>query len=256
MDDYQFGEAERQLHDFLWGEYCDWYIELAKIRLQANDNTPLPVLAEVLEKSMRLLHPFMPFLTEELWQHLKKHVKGRDGESIMIEPYPTADESAFDDKAEAQINDVMEIIRAIRNARAQYKVESTRWIEAKVYIPAPSFSAASHYKNAVKTLGRANPVNYVSGEVQEKAGDKTIVIALAHATVVIPMASMFDLDAERKRIEKDLEQTQAEVNRLDARLKDRAFLTKAPPTVVEKEKQRLYTLNEKLEKLKLQISGF
>src|SRR4030042_3640094 len=103
MDDFQFGEAQRQVHDFLWGEYCDWYIELAKIRLQAGDNSPLPVLAQVLESSLRLLHPYMPFLTEELWQHLKRSVKGISGESIMIAPYPEADEAQFAAAAEKEI---------------------------------------------------------------------------------------------------------------------------------------------------------
>ena len=92
LNEYQFGEAQRQIHDFLWGEYCDWYIELAKIRLQANDTSPLPVLVHVLEKSLRLLHPFMPFITEELWQHLKKYLKQPQVESIMIAKYPEADE--------------------------------------------------------------------------------------------------------------------------------------------------------------------
>ena len=256
MNDFQFGEAERQLHDFLWGEYCDWYIEFAKIRLQSGDGSPLPVLAHVLEKALRLLHPFMPFLTEELWQHLKKHMRGLDVDSIMIAAYPEADEAVFDPSAESEIEAVMEIIRSIRNVRAQYKVESARWIAAKIYTPASGLASASRYADAVKSLARANPVTFLSGEPLEKAGDNTLVLSLAQATVVIPMASMFDVDAERKRIEKDLEQTRAEVNRLEARLRDQAFLTKAPPAVVEKEKQRLYTLNEKLEKLKLQISGF
>jgi valyl-tRNA synthetase len=255
MNDFQFGEAERQLHDFLWGEYCDWYIEFAKIRLQSGDNTPLPVLAHILDKALRLLHPFMPFITEELWQHLKKHMKGLDTESIMIAPYPEADEARFDPAAEAEIDSIMEIIRAIRNVRAQYKVETTRWIEAKIYAAAKELAAISPYADAVKSLARANPVTFVSGEPTEKADDKTIVQSLAHATVVIPMASMYDLDTERKRIEKDLEQTRAEVERLEARLKNTEFLSKAPPAVVEKEKQRLYTLTEKLTKLKLQISG-
>jgi valyl-tRNA synthetase len=140
--------------------------------------------------------------------------------------------------------------------RAQYKVESARWIAAKIYTPAAGLASASRYAEAVKSLARANPVTFLPGEPLEKAGDNTLVLSLAQATVVIPMASMFDVDAERKRIEKDLEQTRAEVNQLEARLRDQAFLTKAPPAVVEKEKQRLYTLNEKLEKLKLQISGF
>jgi valyl-tRNA synthetase len=117
MEDFQFGEAQRQIHDFLWGEYCDWYIELAKIRLQANDSSPLPVLVHVLEKSLRLLHPYMPFLTEELWQHLKKHIKLSESESIMVAEYPGVDEAMFDPAAEGEIETVTEIIRSIRNAR-------------------------------------------------------------------------------------------------------------------------------------------
>ncbi len=250
MDDFQFGEAQRQIHDFLWGEYCDWYIELAKIRLQAGDTSPLPVLTQVLETSLRLLHPYMPFITEELWQHLKKSLKGITGESIMVASYPVADETAFDAAAEKEIETVTEIIRSIRNVRAQYKVESTRWIEAKIYAGDPQQAKISRYIETIKTLARANPVSVIKGEAGEKAGDKTLVLPLTQVTVVIPMASMFDLEAERKRIEKELEQTRGEVDRLEARLKDQAFLTKAPEAVIEKERQRLYTLSEKLEKLK------
>jgi valyl-tRNA synthetase len=254
MDDFQFGEAQRQIHDFLWGEYCDWYIELAKIRLQANDNSPLPVLVHVLEKSLRLLHPYMPFLTEELWQHLKKYIKLPESESIMVAAYPEVDEAMFDAAAEAEIETVTEIIRSIRNIRAQYKVENSRWIEAKIHTDAARHATISGYAGSIKTLARANPVTFLKGEPGEKTGDNTLVLSLAQATVVIPMASMFDIDAERKRIEKELEQTQAEVNRLETRLKDKAFLTRAPAAVVEKEQQKLYTLNDKLEKLKQQSS--
>jgi valyl-tRNA synthetase len=254
MDEFQFGEAERQIHDFIWGEYCDWYIELAKIRLQAGDKTPLPVLAQALEISLRLLHPYMPFITEELWQQLKKNFKTIQGESIMVARYPEVDEKAYDTAAEKEIEAIIEIIRSIRNIRAQYKVESTRWIEARIYAGDAQSERISRYAEAIKSLARANPVNVVKGEASEKAGDSTLVIPLAPATIVIPMASMFDVEAERKRLEKELEQTRAEVNRLEARLKDNAFLTKAPEAVIEKERQRLYTLSEKLEKLKQQSS--
>jgi valyl-tRNA synthetase len=254
MEDFQFGEAQRQIHDFLWGEFCDWYIELAKIRLQANDMAPLPVLVHVLEKALRLLHPYMPFLTEELWQHLKKHMKLPETESIMVAAYPEVDEAMFDPAAEAEIETVTEIIRSIRNIRAQYKVESTRWIEAKIHTEASRHTTISGYAGSIRALARANPVTFLKGEPGEKTGDNTLVLPLAQATVVIPMASMFDLDAERKRMEKDLEQTQTEVSRLETRLKDRAFLTKAPQAVIEKERQKLYTLNDKLEKLKQQSS--
>ncbi|MFC1934907.1 valine--tRNA ligase, partial [Chloroflexota bacterium] len=133
MDEYQFGEAQRQIHDFLWGEYCDWYIELAKIRLSTDNKlSPLPILGHVLETSLRLLHPFMPFATEELWQNLKQPL-GRPEDSIMIAPYPQADDSTIDPHAEEILETVIEMIRSIRNVRAQYKVESSRWIEAQIH---------------------------------------------------------------------------------------------------------------------------
>jgi valyl-tRNA synthetase len=255
MNDYQFGEAQRQIHDFLWNEYCDWYIELAKIRLQANDNSPLLVLVHVLESALRLLHPFMPFLTEELWQNLKKQARWIKGDSIMVATYPVADEKMIAPEIEAEIDAVVEIVRVIRNVRAEYKVETGRWIDARIYINASRYAAISRYAGAVKVLARANPVNFVKGEPAEKAGGNTLVLSLAMATVVIPMASMVDLGAEKKKIEKDLEQTGAEAARLEARLKDEAFLAKAPPAVVEKERQKLYTLKDKLEKLNKQNSS-
>jgi valyl-tRNA synthetase len=252
MDDFQFGEAQRQIHDFLWGEYCDWYIELAKIRLQSGDSSPLPVLVQVLETSLRLLHPYMPFLTEELWQHLKTRSKDIQGESIMVAAYPQSDATKFDAEAEKEIEAVTEIIRSIRNARAQYKVASTHWIEAQIYTDAARLADLSRYAEAIKSLARANPVSFPKGEVKETSGGNTLVLPLATATIVIPLASMVDIEAERKKTEKKLEQTRAEAQRLEARLKDKAFLTKAPEAVIEKERQRLYTLSEKLEKLKQQ----
>jgi valyl-tRNA synthetase len=108
----------------------------------------------------------------------------------------------------------------------------------------------------VKILARANPVTFLKSEPAEKAGGNTLVLSLAPATVVIPMASMLDLGAEKKKIEKELEQTQAEAARMEARLKDEAFLAKAPPAVIEKERQKLYTLKDKLEKLNKQKSSF
>jgi valyl-tRNA synthetase len=252
MEGYQFSEAQRQIHDFLWGDYCDWYIELAKIRLQAGDNSPLPMLVHVLESALRLLHPFMPFITEELWQNLKKQAKWVKGDSIMVAAYPEADEKMVDPGVENEIENIVEIVRAIRNVRAEYKVETGRWIDARIYTNASRYAAISSYAVAVKNLARANPVNFVKGEPVEKAGGNILVLPLAAATVVIPMASMVDIGAEKKKIEKDLEQTGTEAVRLEARLKDEAFLAKAPPAVVEKERQKLYTLKDKLEKLNKQ----
>jgi valyl-tRNA synthetase len=254
MDDFQFGEAQRQIHDFLWGEYCDWYIEFAKIRLQASDSSPLPVLVWVLETSLRLLHPYMPFLTEELWQHLKKGSKDIKGESIMVAEYPQTDATTYDEEAEREIEGVTEIIRSMRNVRAQYKVESGRWIEARIYTTTGRSAAISRHAEVIKSLAKVNPVSFYKGEAKEASGGNTLVLTLAPATIVIPLSSMVDIEAERKKVEKELEQTESEVRRLEARLKDEAFLAKAPEAVIEKERRRLYTLGEKLEKLKQQSS--
>jgi len=254
MDSFQFGEAQRQIHDFLWGEYCDWYIELAKIRLQANDTSPLPVLVHVLEKSLRLLHPYLPFLTEELWQHLKKYARWMDVDSIMIAAYPESDDKMLDAAAEEELEVIIEIIRSIRNTRAQYRVESSRWIAATIHTDSSRLAAVSQYTNSIKSLAKANPITFREGEPDSKVGDNTLVLPLSQATIVIPMSSMLDLEAERKKLGKEIEWTQAEVHRLEARLEDKTFLTRAPKTVIEKERQKLYTLKDKLEKLQQQSS--
>jgi valyl-tRNA synthetase len=198
----------------------------------------------------------MPFLTEELWQNLKKQAKWMKGDSIMVAAYPHADETLIDTAAEAEIDALIEIVRAIRNVRAEYKVETGRWIDARIHTDASRQDAVSRYSLAIKTLARANPVTFIAGEPAEKASANTLVLTLTPATVVIPMASMVDLGAEKKKIAKDLEQTGAEVQRLEARLSDEAFLAKAPAAVIEKERQKLYTLKDKLDKLKQQSSRF
>ena len=151
---------------------------------------------------------------------------------------------------------IIEIIRAIRNVRAQYKVESGRWIEAHIHTDASLHRTIAPYADTIKSLARVDPVTFREDELKGKPADNTLVLTLARAAVAIPMASMFDLAAEKKRVLKEMEQNQTEIARLEARLKDSAFLTKAPEAVVEKERQKLYTLTEKLEKLKQQSAQF
>jgi len=256
MEDFQFGEAQRQIYDFLWGEFCDWYIEIAKIRLRSDKEvlSPLPVLVYVLETSLRLLHPYMPFITEELWQNLKRHLPSawQATESIMVSAYPEAEEAAINPEAERFMESVIEIIRSIRNARAQYNVESTRWIEAQIYGGGLT-SAITPYSETIQTLARARPVTFLDTREESQSGENTLVLVLKEAEVAIPMESMVNLEAERKRLEKEIGQSQAELAQLEARLNNKEFLTKAPAAVVDKERQKLYTLTDKLERLRQQI---
>ncbi len=260
MDSFQFEEAQRQIYDFLWGDFCDWYIELSKTRLRATASeipSPLPVLVHVLETSLRLLHPYMPFVTEELWQNLKKYLPPGwpEVESIMIAPYPGADSEAFDPEAERTMESIIEIIRSIRNARAQYNVESSRWVEAQIY-GGKLTPAIVPYAQAIETLARARPVTFVATRVERASDDNTLVMVLKETEVVIPMASMVDLAAERQRLEKEIAQSEAEVGRLEARLSNNEFLSKAPAAVVGKERDKLVVLKDKLERLQQQLNQF
>jgi valyl-tRNA synthetase len=255
MAAFQFGEAQRQLHDFWWGEFCDWYIEMAKIRLKAGEGvpSPVPVLVQVLETSLRLLHPYMPFITEELWQNLKSRLPQNwlEAESVMVAAYPEADETAQNPKSERVMASVIEIVHSIRNARAEYGVEAGRWIEAQIYAGKLK-SAISTYSEAIKTLSRARAV--ILDTRQERVTDNDVVLVLKEVEVVLPMESMFDLEVERKRLHKEIEQLQAAVTRLDARLKDSAFLDRAPAAVIDKERDKLAIRNDRLKRLKEQFT--
>jgi valyl-tRNA synthetase len=256
MEDFQFGEALSQIYDFLWSEYCDWYIELAKIRLrpESKESSPLPVLIHVLETSLRLLHPFMPFLAEELWQHLKHRLPAdwQETESIMITRYPAADTKASDEKAEQVINTIIEIVRAIRNARSENKVEVNHWVTAEIY-SGNLTSAITPYSEAMQTLARAKPLIFHKSRLKNTAKENAVVAVLKETEVVIPIASMVNLAAEQDRIKKEIEQLEPDIARLEERLRDESFLSKAPAPVIAKEKERLAERKDRLARLRQQI---
>ncbi|MFC1993467.1 valine--tRNA ligase [Chloroflexota bacterium] len=260
MDDFQFGESQRQIHDFLWSEFCDWYIEIAKIRLGSTDkkvSSPVPVLVHVLESSLRLLHPYMPFITEELWQNLKAHLpSSREvAESIMVAPYPEADNAVIDPQAEQVMESVIEITHSIRNSRAQYKVQSDRWVEAQIYTDkhAPAIAACSE---VIQTLAKVRPIAFLDSQQRRTSSENALALVLKEAEVVIPMESMIDLEAEKRRLSAEIEQNQTQIARLEDRLKNKEFLNKAPADIVKKEQDKLTFTKDKLERLKRQLSEF
>jgi len=196
----------------------------------------------------------MPFVTEELWQNLKSRLPSdwQASQSIMVAAYPKAETLAIDPQAEGVMESIIEIIHSIRNARAQYKVESTRWIEAQIYAGKYTSAIAPH-SQAIQTLARVRPVTFLDDRKERPPGENALVLVLKETKVVIPMEGMVNLEAERKRLQKEIEQRQAEVARLEARLKDKAFLTKAPVAVVDKKRQKLIESKARLEKLKEQL---
>jgi valyl-tRNA synthetase len=195
----------------------------------------------------------MPFITEELWQNLKKYLPQdwQTTESIMTAAYPNTTGTATDPESERIMEPVIEIIHSIRNARAQYKVESTKWIEAQIY-GGKLTPTITPYSQAIQTLARARPVTFLDSRQESPPNENALVLVLKETEVAIPMESMVNLEAERKRLQKEMGQSQAEITQLEARLKDKAFLTKAPTAVVDKERQKLYILTDKLERLRQQ----
>jgi len=171
----------------------------------------------------------------------------------MVAAYPEADAKAVDTEAERVMDSVIEIVRAIRNARAEHNVENSKWIEAQVY-GGKLTSTIAPYAQAIETLSRARPVTI--RETKGGTPENSLVLVLKETEVVIPMESMVDRAAERKRLQKEIAQVEAEVTRLEARLKDESFLSKAPPEVVEKERQKWNSLADKLGRLKLELQKY
>jgi len=256
LEGFQLGEAQRAIHDFLWSDYCDWYIELAKIRLRSKDGpSPLPVLVHVLEQTMRLLHPFMPYVTEEVWQAIVRRLPNDASRpaSIMIAPYPVADPARRDAEAERRMRLVIEIVTAIRNARAELKVDPAKQVEA-IIDAAEHKAAVLEQLGGIATLARAHPVRVYGDGEAPPAYDQARVAVLGGVRVILPLAGLVDLGAERRRLEDEAAQLEGATTRLQSRLANPEFTGKAPPAIVEKERARLAGYRDKLAKLRERLA--
>ncbi len=248
MQNYQFGEAQRTIHDFFWNEYADWYIEMAKIRLRSteeNGNSPLPYLAYVLERVLRLLHPFMPFVTEEIWQTLKERVPGDPDapNALIIAEYPTADTAFYDDEAEDEIALVMETVRSIRNLRAEFRIQQHQRIEAVLDLPEDE-AVAEAETDSIKMLARVEPLKFGAGN-NGAASSNSVSLVLSKGVITVPLGGLVDLDKERERLREEIEEIERNRERLTVRLSDERFLSRAPAEVVERERERLATIKER-----------
>ena len=220
---------------------------MAKVRLKQGDRSPLPVLAYVLQSSLRQLHPFMPFVTEAVWQHLRGAVEELEPESIMTAEYPTGD-GELDAEAEQRMQTVIEIVRAIRNIRADRGVDPGRYVEAYISSDGalPTLEAA---RPMLEALARVRPLHLVPDAA---ATPKTAVASavLSEVQVVLPLAGLIDLDAERKRLSAQLAEVEGEVRRLEGKLGNEQFRSKAPAEVVAREEERLAAARGRVEGLR------
>ena len=229
-----YGEAGRQLRDFVWSELCDWYIEAAKVRLKgtpAERQTVAQTLAYTLERSVRLLHPFMPFVTEALWQELP-HM----GDSVMVAPWPEA--GPRDATAEADFTALIELTRAIRNARTEANVEPGRWIAAEV-VAGPRAGAFTGARRELSWLARiAEDQLTIHAAEPATATEGAVSVVSGQELAILPLIGMVDLEAERDRLRRELAAAVAERERAEKQLANEAFTAKAPPQVVDVQRRR------------------
>ncbi|MCH7484988.1 MAG: class I tRNA ligase family protein, partial [Chloroflexi bacterium] len=252
LADFQVNEAGRLLYDFFWSEYADWYVEMAKVRLKSNgsagegDRSPLPVLAYTLQTSLRLLHPIMPFVTEAIWQHLRDHIDGLE-EALIVAEFPTGD-GETDTDAEEKTDLVMDIVRAIRNIRAERGVDPGRFIEAYIASDGagPTLEQA---RPIIETLARVRPLHLVP-DTTSAPRDGVASAVLSKALVVVPLAGLIDTDVERAKLSKQLTEAESEIKRLEGKLANEQFRSKAPADVVAREQEKLTAAESRAEGLR------
>ena len=249
LEHFELGEAARSIYNFIWNEFCDWYIELTKSRLNSDDpnskKVALSILITVLEKTLRLLHPFMPFITEEIWQKLPN----KKAESIMISPFPTK-EFEIDESAEKSMSALMESIQAIRNLRAELNVAPGKKSEAVISIQDSNLEKIFvENQNYIEILATSDPVKIV----REQKIPNAISNVTTNSTIFLPLTGLIDVDKEIQKLTKELNKLTSEIQKLDGRLHNEKFLSKAPENVVESEKEKLVAFNEKKSSLQTRI---
>jgi valyl-tRNA synthetase len=245
---FELGEAGRIMYDFIWNELCDWYIEIAKPRLYGKDTaearaTAQHVLLTVLTKAMQLLHPYMPFITEEIY-----HALPHDYDSIMISPWPKADAKLLDKDAVTAMTAIMEAVKGIRNMRAEVNAVPSKKIPAIILVVPELMETVTANKSYLELLGAISELTILP------AGSPKPENAMAAVTtgieVYLPLAGLIDVAAETARLNKELASLEKDLARTSGKLKNKGFLAKAPADVVAKEQAKSDEFNVKIKSIK------
>ncbi len=246
LEKFELGIAIAKLYDFIWDVFCDWYIEIAKIRLQKGGEeaqTAKQVLVWVMDKILKLLHPFMPFITEEIWQTIP-----HDGESIMISAWPEFDETLSFAAEEAEMERIMTAVRAIRNRRAEMNVPPSK--KAKVYIATAHKATFEQGGVFMQKLASASDVEIADAFELDGA----VCIVTQDAKIYIPMGELVDFEAEKARLNKELAAVQKDLDFVNNKLSNENFVAKAPANVVAAQREQAAKYAEKIAMLKESIA--
>ncbi len=253
LEKFELGEAARSLYDFIWNEFCDWYIELSKARLYDKENeyqrrVAQYVLGYVLEHTLRLLHPFMPFITEEIWQHIP-----HEGTSIMAAKWPVNEEDKIDEISQQHMTAIMESIKAIRNMRAEVNAAPSKKTEVVLHFNDINLQKVfTNNEKYFMALASAEKLTVLPPDTQKPENAMTAVTN--GVEIYLPLAGLIDIEKETARLNKELAVLDKEVLRLDKKLSNEGFLAKAPAAIVEKEKEKLKGYEEKREAVKQRLA--
>ncbi len=250
IDAYEFGEVGRALYNFIWDDFCDWYIEMAKLPLYGEDEvqkkTTRSVLAYVLDQTLRLLHPFMPFITEEIWQHIP-----HEGESITVASWPVKREDLHFEESAKEMKLLTEIIRSVRNTRSEMNVPPSKPIEIQL---------KPHDEDTLKQLetNRSYLDRFCNPEplmmaLDLEAPDKAMTSVVSGVEIFLPLEGLIDIEEEIKRLENEYKKWDAEVERVQKKLSNEGFVKKAPEKVVEEEREKEKTYLDNRQKVEERI---
>lgn len=261
LETYQFHEAVQLLYHFFWDDFCDWYIELKKDEITAGDLNSSSFILSILEQALRLLHPFMPFLTEELWQKLPGSSNALHNPSyasseqtIMLTNFPTGDDSLIDEAAESEMASVIELITKVRNIRAEMNIKPGDRLSIHVAGDEAIRSVFAANDAQIKKLARADNIVLADSLEVPKASARAVLTG--NAEIAVPLEGLIDFEKERARLQGQIEKLDVELQRLNGQLSNKNFVEKAPVEKVEELRQRqteidaqIGTLNQNLEAL-------
>jgi len=255
IESYRFDLAAQAIYEFTWNEYCDWYLELAKVSLQ-DDNQALQrgtrkTLIHVLENILRLSHPLMPFITEEIWQRVAP-LAGINADTIMLQAYPEADNQQINQEAINEIKWIMAFILGIRRIRGEMNIAPGK------PLPVLLENTSDNDKNFLKSsqnyllkLGRIESITLLD---ENETAPESAISLVGEMKILIPMAGLIDKNAEIARLEKEIQRIEKDLPRIEGKLNNPKFIDKAPQEVIAKEKDKLATLKSSLHNLNEQLT--
>ena len=252
LDTYTLDEAAKAVYEFIRGDFCDWYVEMAKVRLYANKDlrsktTAQRVLRDVLENALKLLHPFMPFITEELWQHIKL-----EGETIMLADFPKADQTLISSEVDDAMSYIQEVITALRNIRAEAGVAPSKEVSALIKTASESeLSILSENKAFLMKLAKLSSLEF--GKELQKP-DLSGFRVVGHSEIIVPLLGLLDIEAESKKILDQIAKLEQGLANTNSKLSNETFVSKAPAAVIEREKANLADYQQKIEKLQANLA--